>query len=75
MHVFPLRAVIGRVALVLGATIAGGCTSGHGTSGLAALSKSSLVTMGAMFASENYALRCFSNSTYRTCSIAAPSKE
>ena len=44
------RAFIGGVALVLGARIAGGCTSGHGISGMSTLSKSSFVTVGAMFA-------------------------
>jgi uncharacterized membrane protein YedE/YeeE len=50
VHVSPARAVIGGVALVLGARIAGGCTSGHGISGMATLSKSSLVTVATMFA-------------------------
>ena len=45
-----IRAIIGGVALVVGARIAGGCTSGHGISGMATLSKSSFVTVAAMFA-------------------------
>ena len=44
-----LRAVTGGFLMVLGANSAGGCTSGHGISGLAALSFSSLVTVAAMF--------------------------
>ncbi len=44
------RAVVGGAALIVGARIAGGCTSGHGISGMSALSKTSFVTVGAMFA-------------------------
>lgn len=46
-----LEAVFGGAIMVLGARIAGGCTSGHGISGLAMFSSSSLVTTAAMFAS------------------------
>jgi len=35
--------------LIVGARIAGGCTSGHGISGIAKLSYSSLITVAAMF--------------------------
>ncbi|KAH6716502.1 YeeE/YedE family protein [Leptodontidium sp. MPI-SDFR-AT-0119] len=44
------RAAVGGVALIIGARTAGGCTSGHGISGMAALSKASFATVGAMFA-------------------------
>ncbi|KAI8850064.1 hypothetical protein BC829DRAFT_416352 [Chytridium lagenaria] len=46
----PLRAVIGGVSLAYGARIAGGCTSGHGISGMAQLSPASFVTVASMFA-------------------------
>ncbi|KAI2465517.1 hypothetical protein F4781DRAFT_24165 [Annulohypoxylon bovei var. microspora] len=46
----PARAVIGGVFLALGSRMAGGCTSGHGISGLSLLSVSSFVTVAAMFA-------------------------
>jgi len=45
------RAVLGGVLLTLGARIAGGCTSGHGISGMSMLFTSSFVTVAAMFAS------------------------
>lgn len=41
--------VFGGAAMVFGARIAGGCTSGHGISGLAKFSLASLVTTVAMF--------------------------
>ncbi|KAG2172982.1 hypothetical protein INT44_004723 [Umbelopsis vinacea] len=44
-----IQAMIGGFILVLGARIAGGCTSGHGISGLSAMSFSSLITTAAMF--------------------------
>lgn len=40
----------GGFVLLLGARIAGGCTSGHGISGMAQLSLSSFVAVAAMFA-------------------------
>lgn len=51
---FPARLVVaflGGFVLLLGARIANGCTSGHGLSGLSQLAVSSLIAMGAMFAS------------------------
>jgi uncharacterized membrane protein YedE/YeeE len=45
-----LRAVVGGVLLTIGSRIAGGCTSGHGISGMSLLSVSSFVSVGAMFA-------------------------
>lgn len=44
------RAVIGGVLLTFGSRIAGGCTSGHGISGMSLLSVGSFVSVGAMFA-------------------------
>ena len=41
--------VLGGASMVFGARIAGGCTSGHGISGLAKFSLASLVTTAAMF--------------------------
>jgi len=49
VHISWARAFIGGIALVIGARTAGGCTSGHGISGMSTLSKSSFVTVGAMF--------------------------
>jgi uncharacterized membrane protein YedE/YeeE len=43
------QAFIGGTALTFGARLAGGCTSGHGLSGLSAMSFSSLVTVACMF--------------------------
>lgn len=45
-----LRAVVGGVLLTIGSRIAGGCTSGHGISGMSLLSVSSFISVGAMFA-------------------------
>lgn len=42
--------IIGGATMLLGARIAGGCTSGHGISGLARFSLASLVTTTAIFA-------------------------
>ncbi|KAF7854603.1 hypothetical protein EAF04_010412 [Stromatinia cepivora] len=43
------RALLGGIAMVLGARIAGGCTSGHGISGMSLLSVSSIISVCAMF--------------------------
>ncbi|PMD31036.1 hypothetical protein L207DRAFT_387429, partial [Hyaloscypha variabilis F] len=45
-----VRAVVGGVLLTFGSRIAGGCTSGHGISGMSLLSVASFVSVGAMFA-------------------------
>jgi len=44
-----LIAVFGGVLLTFGARIAGGCTSGHGISGMSQMSISSFVSVAAMF--------------------------
>ncbi|KAF5870267.1 uncharacterized protein Bfra_009650 [Botrytis fragariae] len=44
-----IHALLGGIAMVLGARIAGGCTSGHGISGMSLLSVSSVISVGAMF--------------------------
>lgn len=49
VQVSKLSAVLGGFAIVLGARVAGGCTSGHGISGLSTFSFSSLITAVAIF--------------------------
>lgn len=46
----PVAAVVGGAIMVFGARLAGGCTSGHGISGMATMSLASFVTVAAMFA-------------------------
>lgn len=46
----PLRAFLGGLIMSVGSRHAGGCTSGHGLSGMAQLSVSSFITTAAMFA-------------------------
>lgn len=48
-NIGAVRGVIGGLILVLGARIAGGCTSGHGISGMSMLSISSIITVASMF--------------------------
>ena len=48
-HVSALRALLGGCVMVVGARLAGGCTSGHGISGMSLLSISSFVTVASMF--------------------------
>jgi len=43
-------AIVGGAAMIFGARLAGGCTSGHGISGMSTMSLSSFVTVGSMFA-------------------------
>jgi uncharacterized membrane protein YedE/YeeE len=45
-----LATIVGGFALIFGARMAGGCTSGHGISGLATFGASSFVTVPFMFA-------------------------
>lgn len=45
-----LRALGGGFAMIFGARLAGGCTSGHAITGMATFSIASFVTAGAMFA-------------------------
>lgn len=45
------KVFVGGFALGFGARLAGGCTSGHGISGMSAMSVASLVTVATMFAS------------------------
>jgi uncharacterized membrane protein YedE/YeeE len=46
----PLAAILGGFSMIFGARLAGGCTSGHGISGMATMSLSSFVTVASMFA-------------------------
>lgn len=45
-----LQAVLGGAVMLFGSRLAGGCTSGHGISGMSLLSISSFVSVAAMFA-------------------------
>ncbi|KPI42085.1 uncharacterized protein AB675_5541 [Cyphellophora attinorum] len=49
LHVSVPSAVAGGFAMVFGARSAGGCTSGHGISGMATMAFSSFITVAAMF--------------------------
>ena len=49
MQIAPVSAVLGGCIMVLGARLAGGCTSGHGITGMALLSISSIITVASMF--------------------------
>ncbi|RYP63272.1 hypothetical protein DL770_009430 [Monosporascus sp. CRB-9-2] len=46
----PISAALGGVLLAIGSRMGGGCTSGHGISGISLLSVSSFVSVAAMFA-------------------------
>jgi uncharacterized membrane protein YedE/YeeE len=46
----PLLAMAGGALMVIGSRMAGGCTSGHGISGISLLSLSSMITIGCAFA-------------------------
>ncbi|KAI1394122.1 uncharacterized protein F4822DRAFT_37343 [Hypoxylon trugodes] len=50
IEIKPTRAVLGGVLLAIGSRMGGGCTSGHGISGISLLSVSSFITVAAMFA-------------------------
>ena len=54
--IVSITSFLGGFLLVFGARLAGGCTSGHGLSGLATFSLGSLITISTMFAS---AILCF----------------
>ncbi|KAL2169775.1 hypothetical protein VTG60DRAFT_5593 [Thermothelomyces hinnuleus] len=45
----PLRSALGGFMIVFGSRMAGGCTSGHGISGLSLMSTSSFLTAAAIF--------------------------
>ncbi|KAI5204093.1 hypothetical protein AUEXF2481DRAFT_32650 [Aureobasidium subglaciale EXF-2481] len=48
--VTPTVAIAGGAVMAFGSRLAGGCTSGHGISGMATFSWASLVSVGSMFA-------------------------
>jgi hypothetical protein len=49
MEISPVAASFGGFLMVVGSQVAGGCTSGHGISGISMLSTSSIVTIGTAF--------------------------
>jgi len=49
VEISPLSAGLGGFLMILGSRMAGGCTSGHGISGISLLSVSSFFTIGACF--------------------------
>jgi uncharacterized membrane protein YedE/YeeE len=51
LGISPAKAVLGGVVMVFGARLAGGCTSGHGISGMSMLATASVMTVASMFAS------------------------
>ncbi|KAJ6119765.1 hypothetical protein N7523_004045 [Penicillium sp. IBT 18751x] len=50
LAISPARGILGGTIMVFGARIAGGCTSGHGISGMSMLGISSIITVASMFA-------------------------
>ena len=44
-----IRAALGGMIMIFGSRVAGGCTSGHGVSGMSMLSLASIVSVAAMF--------------------------
>lgn len=50
LQISSMRGILGGLIMAFGARMAGGCTSGHGISGMSMLAISSLVTVGSMFA-------------------------
>ena len=50
MYVSPIQAVTGGAIMIVGARVGGGCTSGHGISGMSMFCLSSIVTVASMFA-------------------------
>jgi len=50
LTITPFRAIFGGVIMAFGSRLAGGCTSGHGISGMSTLGVSSIVSIISMFA-------------------------
>lgn len=48
-NISTIRALFGGAIMIFGARLAGGCTSGHGISGMSQLSIASIVSVAAMF--------------------------
>lgn len=49
LSISPFRAIVGGAVMIIGARIAGGCTSGHGISGMSMFCISSILTVVSMF--------------------------
>ena len=49
VQISRLTAVLGGCIMIFGSRLAGGCTSGHGISGMAMLDPASFITVGGMF--------------------------
>lgn len=49
VDIAPWRAVVGGAIMIFGSRLAGGCTSGHGISGMAQLSTSSIISVVSIF--------------------------
>ncbi|KAL6862791.1 hypothetical protein ACO1O0_003029 [Amphichorda felina] len=49
-EISPVLATVGGAIMVIGSRMAGGCTSGHGISGISLLSTSSVITIASAFA-------------------------
>lgn len=50
LAITPARGIMGGFVMVMGARMAGGCTSGHGITGMSMLGISSIITVASMFA-------------------------
>jgi uncharacterized membrane protein YedE/YeeE len=59
VEVSPVLATAGGVLMVVGSRLAGGCTSGHGISGISLLSTSSVITIASAFAAGGLAAPLF----------------
>ena len=49
-EISPVLATVGGAIMIIGSRMAGGCTSGHGISGISLLSTSSVITIASAFA-------------------------
>jgi uncharacterized membrane protein YedE/YeeE len=49
LDITPVRAITGGIIMAFGSRVAGGCTSGHGISGMALMGVSSIVSVVSMF--------------------------
>ncbi|KAL1853847.1 hypothetical protein Plec18167_007166 [Paecilomyces lecythidis] len=50
LDISPLKSILGAMVMILGARTAGGCTSGHGISGMSMMGISSFITIASVFA-------------------------
>lgn len=58
VDISPLLATLGGAAMSIGSRMAGGCTSGHGISGMSLLSTSSFITIASAFATGGLVATC-----------------